>query len=103
MGRGTRRRPEGYAVVYINTDGNGRGFLNAGGSHSLERFVNAVARDITDPETGISVWKRRQARTIARGTPEERKRRATGPTCESTRSGPDRVTRRSSSTPASRR
>ncbi len=62
-----------HAVVYINTDGNGRGFLNAGGSHSLERFVNGVARDVTDPETGISVWKRRQARTIARGTADERK------------------------------
>jgi len=32
-----------------------------------------VARDVTDPETGISVWKRRQARTIVRGTPDERK------------------------------
>ena len=31
-------------------------------------FINGVARDITDPETNISVWKRRQARTIARGT-----------------------------------
>ena len=28
------------AVVYINTDGNGRGFLSAGGSHSLEHFIN---------------------------------------------------------------
>jgi N-acetylated-alpha-linked acidic dipeptidase len=62
-----------HAVVYINTDGNGRGFLSAGGSHSLERFVNGVARDVIDPETGISVWKRRQARTIARGTAEDRK------------------------------
>jgi N-acetylated-alpha-linked acidic dipeptidase len=62
-----------HAVAYLNTDGYGRGFLSAGGSHSLERFVNGVARDVTDPETGISVWKRRQARTIARGTPEERK------------------------------
>jgi N-acetylated-alpha-linked acidic dipeptidase len=62
-----------HAVVYINTDGNGRGFLSAGGSHSLERFVNSVARDVIDPETGSSVWKRRQARTIARGTADERK------------------------------
>ncbi|MEO8259392.1 MAG: M28 family metallopeptidase [Acidobacteriota bacterium] len=62
-----------HAVVYINTDGNGRGFLSAGGSHSLERFINGVARDVTDPETGVSVWKRRQARLIARGTAEARK------------------------------
>jgi len=62
-----------HAVAYINTDGNGRGFLNASGSHSLERFVNGVARDIPDPETGVSVWKRRQASLVARGTPDDRK------------------------------
>jgi N-acetylated-alpha-linked acidic dipeptidase len=62
-----------HAVAYINTDGNGRGFLNASGSHSLERFVNGVARDISDPETGVSIWKRRQASLVARGTPDDRK------------------------------
>jgi N-acetylated-alpha-linked acidic dipeptidase len=53
------------AVVYFNTDVSGRGFLNVAGSHSLERFMNDVARDITDPETGLSVWKRLQHRSIA--------------------------------------
>jgi len=53
------------AAVYINTDGNGRGFLTAGGSHALEGFINNVARDIEDPETKESVWKRMQARAIA--------------------------------------
>jgi N-acetylated-alpha-linked acidic dipeptidase len=62
-----------HAVVYINTDGNGRGFFNAAGSHSLERFVNGVARDVGDPEATVSIWKRRQARAIIRGTPDERK------------------------------
>jgi N-acetylated-alpha-linked acidic dipeptidase len=62
-----------HAVAYLNTDGSGRGFLNMSGSHSLERFINGVARDIGDPETGISVWKRRQAATIVRGTPDEKK------------------------------
>jgi N-acetylated-alpha-linked acidic dipeptidase len=62
-----------HAVAYINTDGNGRGFLNASGSHSLERFINGVARDISDPETGVSVWKRRQASLVARGTPDDRR------------------------------
>jgi N-acetylated-alpha-linked acidic dipeptidase len=62
-----------HAVAYINTDGNGRGFLNASGSHSLERFINGVARDINDPETGVSIWKRRQAAVVSRGTLEERK------------------------------
>ncbi|HET7585123.1 MAG TPA: transferrin receptor-like dimerization domain-containing protein [Gemmatimonadaceae bacterium] len=56
-----------HAVIYINTDGNGRGFLNASGSHVLEKFLNGVARDIEDPETGLSVWKRTQLRRIASG------------------------------------
>jgi N-acetylated-alpha-linked acidic dipeptidase len=62
-----------HAVAYVNTDGNGRGFLDVSGSHSLERFVNAVARDVVDPDTGLSAWKRRQARTIVRGSADDRK------------------------------
>ncbi len=53
------------AVAYLNTDSNSRGFLGLGGSHSLERFINDVARDIPDPETGLSTWKRAQLRRIA--------------------------------------
>jgi N-acetylated-alpha-linked acidic dipeptidase len=60
------------AAVYINTDGNGRGFLNAGGSHALEGFINDVARDIEDPETKQPVWKRMQARAIANSGPGPR-------------------------------
>jgi N-acetylated-alpha-linked acidic dipeptidase len=60
------------AVVYINSDSNQRGFLHVGGSHSLEKFVNAVARDVEDPEAHVSVWKRMQARTIDRGSTDER-------------------------------
>ncbi len=41
-----------HAVVYINSDSNGRGFLDAGGSHTLERFVNEVARDVDGPAAG---------------------------------------------------
>ncbi len=55
----------GKAVVYINSDGNGRGFLQASGSHTLEQFVNDVARSIEDPETKGTVWARWQARAIA--------------------------------------
>lgn len=61
------------AVAYLNTDSNGRGYLGMGGSHSLERFMNEVARDVTDPETGLSVWKRLQLRTIQTGSADERK------------------------------
>jgi N-acetylated-alpha-linked acidic dipeptidase len=52
------------AAVYINTDGNGRGFLNMSGSHTLEKFINSVARDVKDPETDLTVWKRLQMRRI---------------------------------------
>jgi len=63
-----------HAVVYINSDGNGRGFLEAEGSHTLERFINDVARDIEDPETHLSVWKRKQARAIDQAKPEDKEK-----------------------------
>ena len=58
------------AVAYINTDGSGRGFLNIGGSHTLERMANEVARDVEDPQTGVSVWQRTQARRAVSGDAE---------------------------------
>ena len=54
-----------HAAVYINTDSNDRGILNMGGSHSLEQFINGVARDIEDPETRMTVWQRAQLNAIA--------------------------------------
>ncbi len=50
-----------HAVAYLNTDGNGRGFVNIGGSHVLERFFNEVIADIDDPQSGVSVKERRRA------------------------------------------
>ena len=61
------------AVLYLNTDGNGRGYLYAGGSHSLERLVNQVARTVDDPESKLSVWKRAQAARIRFGGPTQRR------------------------------
>ncbi len=52
------------AVAYINTDGSGRGFLGAGGSHTLERFINQVAVDVPDPQTDVSVRERARARLL---------------------------------------
>jgi N-acetylated-alpha-linked acidic dipeptidase len=46
------------AVAYINTDGNGRGFLFVQGSHTLEPSIGEIARDLTDPETGVTVLER---------------------------------------------
>jgi N-acetylated-alpha-linked acidic dipeptidase len=53
------------AVLYINSDDNGRGFLRAGGSHALEGFVDEVARGITDPQTRVSVYERQKAYQVA--------------------------------------
>ena len=63
-----------HAVAYLNSDSNGRGFLQAEGSHALEHFINDVARDIVDPETKLSVWKRSQARAIERAKPEDKEK-----------------------------
>ena len=52
------------AVAYINSDSNDRGFLSMEGSHSLETFINNVAKDVTDPEKGISVWERAKDRQM---------------------------------------
>ncbi|HTD44353.1 MAG TPA: M28 family metallopeptidase [Bryobacteraceae bacterium] len=57
------------AAVYINSDGNGRGFLTVSGSHTLEKFINSVAREVQDPETHLTVWKRLQLRRIG-GQPQ---------------------------------
>jgi N-acetylated-alpha-linked acidic dipeptidase len=55
------------AAVYINSDSNARGFLFLGGSHTLEPFANQAARDVTDPETKVSVLERARAVQIVRG------------------------------------
>lgn len=57
------------AVVYINTDGNGRGFLGASGSHTLEKYLDQVSRAVTDPQKGISVFERRKAAAMVQGAP----------------------------------
>ena len=62
-----------HAVAYINSDSNSRGFLGASGSHTLENFINGVMKDVEDPETKTSVWKRTQLVGLARA-PADRKR-----------------------------
>src|SRR5450631_443011 len=51
-------------VVYINSDENGRGFLNAGGSHALEKLVDEVAKGIPDPQSGVSIYDRLKAHQV---------------------------------------
>jgi N-acetylated-alpha-linked acidic dipeptidase len=54
-----------HAVAYINSDGNGRGYFGVEGSHTLEKFINDIARDIPDPESKLTAWKRQQLHEIA--------------------------------------
>lgn len=54
-------------VAYINTDGNGRGFLGAGGSHTLQAMVGEVAGTVTDPQKGVSIKERSAARDMMNG------------------------------------
>lgn len=61
------------AVIYINSDANSRGFLDADGSHALEPFFTEVARDVTDPQTGTSILQRRLANDIVSSTGKARK------------------------------
>jgi N-acetylated-alpha-linked acidic dipeptidase len=65
-----------HAALYVNTDANGRGYLFAGGSHTLERFMNGVARDVEDPEKKISIWKRSQLKRIADASSTEERQEA---------------------------
>jgi N-acetylated-alpha-linked acidic dipeptidase len=62
------------ALLYINTDSNGRGFLRGEGSHELQHYFNAAANDVTDPRTGVSAAQRGRAGILAgayMGTPRE--------------------------------
>ena len=46
------------AVLYINSDTNGRGFLNVDASYAARKLATGVAADVADPETGKSVLAR---------------------------------------------
>ncbi len=53
------------AVAYVNSDSNSRGFLEAGGSHSLQRLVNEVAAGVQDPlQPSATVLARARAAAI---------------------------------------
>jgi N-acetylated-alpha-linked acidic dipeptidase len=59
------------AVAYVNSDSNARGFLSAGGSMTLEPFVDEVAQSVLDPQTKASVKDRLRARLQLTGAPDE--------------------------------
>jgi N-acetylated-alpha-linked acidic dipeptidase len=55
------------AVLYLNSDTNSRGFLGAGGTHSLQRFLNDVGMSVKDPETGVAALTRWRAKLMVDG------------------------------------
>jgi len=61
-----------HAAVYINSDGNGRGYLSMSGSHSLEKFMNGVAKDVNDPEKDYPAWQRLRLDRIANAPLDQR-------------------------------
>jgi N-acetylated-alpha-linked acidic dipeptidase len=67
-----------HAAVYINTDGNERGYLSVEGSHALQSLMNGVAKDVEDPESKASVFKRQQARLLLHGTPKQQEQARSG-------------------------
>ncbi len=68
------------ALIYINSDGNNRGLLQADASYSLQAFINEVGADVRDPETGASTRDRAaaalQVDAVAAGAKDEVKARA---------------------------
>jgi N-acetylated-alpha-linked acidic dipeptidase len=51
-----------HLVAYLNTDGNSRGFVSLGGSHSLQRLMNEVAEATADPILQVPVTDRLRAK-----------------------------------------
>jgi N-acetylated-alpha-linked acidic dipeptidase len=63
------------AVAYVNSDSNSRGYLDMAGSHSLQRLMNEIARDVADPVKGTSAAERVRAQALL-GSDEDDRRRA---------------------------
>ena len=66
------------AVVYINSDGNGRGFMNAEGSHALEGLVTEISKEVIDPQTKVTVFERARANSAVKASGAKEKKEALG-------------------------
>jgi N-acetylated-alpha-linked acidic dipeptidase len=64
------------AVLYINSDGNERGFLSAEGSHALEPLMDEIAKSVIDPQTNVSVFERKKANAVISANGTEAKKKA---------------------------
>ena len=63
------------AVVYINSDGNERGFLYAEGSHALETLMDEIAKTVIDPQTNVSIFDRKKSHDAINATTTEAKQK----------------------------
>jgi N-acetylated-alpha-linked acidic dipeptidase len=68
------RELQEHAAIYINTDGNDRGYLAMEGSHSLEHLMNDVARSVEDPESKLSVFERDRLAGITKAKSDEERK-----------------------------
>ena len=68
------RELQEHAAIYINTDGNDRGYLALEGSHSLEHLMNEVARSVEDPESKLSVFERDRLAGITKAKSDEERK-----------------------------
>lgn len=62
------------AVAYLNSDSSTRGWIEMEGSHSLERFMNEIAKDVQDPKLGKSVWEAARERRLEQSRGEKQKK-----------------------------
>jgi N-acetylated-alpha-linked acidic dipeptidase len=67
---------QGKAVVYINSDTNGRGFLSVEGSHALETLVTEISKDVEDPQTKVTVFERAKADNTINASSAKNKKEA---------------------------
>ncbi len=64
------------AVIYINSDSNGRGFLGAEGSHAFETLITEISKEVIDPQTKVSVFERAKASQIVNASSTKDKKEA---------------------------
>jgi N-acetylated-alpha-linked acidic dipeptidase len=62
------------AVVYINSDGTGKGWLSASGSHALQAFVNDLLRDLQDPKRGKNLFEAKLDHALDQAKTDEERR-----------------------------
>ncbi len=65
-------------VLYLNSDSTGKGTLGIGGSHTLERFANEIARDVPQPKQQHSIQEAMRDQRVRLSRSEEDRNEARG-------------------------